>query len=526
MKRFLFKPTVLLALALVLGSCEKELEEKYNNPEKSSKALIPGFFTDILNNDRVRPSYWNVRTFLLMQPAVYSQTAFFSNGNTAYQQSDGYTGEYWRDFYAPGVLGMYRAMETTYNQLGETEKASQEIFMQAASVVVFDQAAQMVDLWGDIPYSQAGSLQTNSTIGNPRFDAQAELYNTFLAGLETAATYFGTAAANPAFSKADILLNGSIDKWRRYANSVRLRLLMRISNVNEGTARTEVLEMLGNAGSYPLMDGGNAANYSPAASDALLRPLTTNTDNLRSALTELTSHYAPDYMLNQVMLPAGDPRLPVMFDKFGTTANGVFVPNPTYRAMPIAFTAAQQEAEFAQYAILDSATFLENPSLPGIVMTASEVNFLKAEAFERWGSTADAQAAYETAVRQSVAFYYYLNGLNAAGGTVLAPPAAEEVNTFVKASPIAYAGGTAEKLALIWTQKWLHFGFLQATQAWAEYRRTNYPQLTFPAAPLSGYERPPLRLVYPSNEKSYNSENYRAVQPADTRETRIFWDVN
>jgi hypothetical protein len=280
---------------------------------------------------------------------------------------------------------MYRAMEATYNTLSEAEKVNQEIFMQAANVVVFDQAAQMVDLWGDIPYSEAGSLQTNPTIGNPKFDAQAELYNTFLAGLETAAAYFGTAAGNPAFSKADILLNGSVDKWRRCANSVRLRLLMRISNVNEGAARTEVLEMLGNGSSYPLMDGGNAANYSPAASDALLRPLTNYTDNLRLALTELTSHFAPDYMLNQVMLPADDPRIPVMFDKFGTTVNGVFVPNPTYQAMPITFTAAQQEAEFAKYSILDSTTFLQNPALPGIVMTASEVNFLKAEAFERWG---------------------------------------------------------------------------------------------------------------------------------------------
>jgi hypothetical protein len=142
------------------------------------------------------------------------------------------------------------------------------------------------------------------------------------------------------------------------------------------------------------------------------------------------------------------------------------------------------------------------------------------------GSSTDAQAAYETAVKQSVAFYYYLNSLNTTGGAVLAPPTLEEVNTFVDASTIAYTGGTTAKLALIWTQKWLHLGFLQSTQAWAEYRRTNYPQLTFPSATLSGYERPPLRLVYPSNEKSYNTENYQAVQPADTRDTRIFWDVN
>ena len=398
--------------------------------------------------------------------------------------------------------------------------------MQAARVIMYDQASQMVDLWGDIPFSEAGSLETTASISNPKFDEQRELYNTFLTGLETAATYFSTATADPGFNRADILLSGNVGKWRRYANSIRLRLLMRISNVDEATARTKVLEMLSNSDNFPLIDGGNAANYSPAASDVLLRPLTNYTENLRSALTELTSHYAPDYMLNKVMLPANDPRIPVMFDKFGQTVSGKFVPNQTYQAMPVTFTAAQQEAEFAKYSILDSTTFLENALLPGIVITAPEVNFLKAEAFERWGSSADAQAAYETAVKQSVTFYYYLNNLNTAGRAVLAKPADAEINTFVTASPIAYAGSPTDKLALIWTQKWLHFGFLQSTQAWAEYRRTNYPQLIFPSATLSGYERPPLRLVYPSNEKSYNSTNYQAVQPGDTRDTRIFWDVN
>lgn len=466
-----------------------------------------------------------------MHPAVYSQTAFFSNANSMYQQSDGYTGQYWANFYVPngngsGALGLYRSMEAAYAKLGEEEKAKQEIFMQAARVVMYDQASQMVDLWGDIPFSEAGSLQATSTISNPKFDDQQELYTTFLTGLKEASAYFATVASNPTFSKSDILLSGNIDSWRRYTNSLRLRLLMRVSTVNEATAKTEVMEILGNSTMYPLVDAGNVASYNAASSDILLQKLTNYTDNLNSALTELPSYYAADYMLNEVMLPADDPRIPVMFDKFGRTTNGKFVANTAYKAMPITFTSSEQENNFQDYSILDSTTFLQNPALPGIVITASEVNFLKAEAFERWGSSNDAKTAYETAVKQSVTFYYYLNSINTTGLKKAEKPSAETIEDFVTTSSIAYTGSATEKLANIWTQKWLHFGFLQSTQAWSEYRRTGYPALTFPTSTLSGYQTPPTRLVYPSNEKSNNAARYAEVQAKDTRTTKLFWAKN
>lgn len=514
----------------MFSACTDELEEKYTNPEKSTTPSIPGFFTSLLNNDRVRPSYWNVRTFLLMQPAVYSQTAFFSNSNTRYQESTGYTQQYWNNFYVyssngSGALSTYTAMKVAYDAMSADEKATMDLFMNAGKVVLIDEASKMVDMWGDIPYTEASSLIQNSTIVNPAFDNQETLYDTFVTELESVATYFGTATSNATFAKYDILSQGSISKWQRYANSLRLRLLMRMSTAKESIVKPKVVAMLANSSAYPLVDGSNDGDYAPASNDILLQPLTTYKNDLNSALTELPSYYAPDYMLNTVMAPANDPRMPVIFDKYGTTVGGKFVQNSTYAAMPITFTSEQQSTDYKYYAILDSATFLLNPSLPGIVMTASEVNFLKAEAFERWGG-GDAQAAYETGMKQSVTFYYYLNNLNKTGLTTLTKPASTEINDFVANANVAYSGTSAQKLAKIWTQKWVHFGFLQSIQAWSEYRRTGYPQLTFPAATLAGYEAPPTRLLYPADEAAYNSENYKAVQAKDTRNTKIFWDVN
>ena len=521
---------ILLFLTLsTLGftGCKSQLENAFENPDQTTEASIPGFFTDILNNDRVRPSYWHYRTFLLSRQSIYTQTSSFIPSNNMYQPNDSYSYDYWKDFYSPGVLGVYRKMEVAYTALPSEEKANQEIFLQAAKVVLYDEASKLIDNFGDIPFSEAGSLPTNGTIKKAKFDDQKELYYAFIEDLKAINAYFSTAKTTSYFGKYDILSKGSTDKWRRYANSLRLRLLMRISNVDESKAKTEVLEMLNDPTNYPLVDGDNNANYSAVNSDILLQPLTTNTTTLRDALTEGNNQYATDYMLNKVMKPANDPRIPVFYDKFGVTKDNVFTPNKEYNAMPITFTENEILTNYQKYAVLDSATFFDNKLLPGIVMTASETNFNKAEAYLRWGNDATAQNAYEIAIKQSVSFYYYLNNLMVNEGLKAeTKPTDAVINNFVETSTIKYTGTSTAKLELILTQKWLHYGFLQAQHAWSEYRRTGYPKITVLTAGLANYATPPLRFLYPTGEISNNSENYEAVRSKDTRTTKIFWDIN
>ncbi len=246
---------------------------------------------------------------------------------------------------------------------------------------------------------------------------------------------------------------------------------------------------------------------------------------MRQALIEGPNQFATDHMLNKVMLPANDPRIPVLYDKFGKTVDGKFVQNKEYRAMPISFTSADMEKNYQDYAVLDSATIFDNNALPGIVITASETNFNKAEALLRWGASNAAKDAYDVAVKQSVSFYYYLNNLNTSGLKTEKKPTDDVINDFVDKSTISFSTTQAKNLELIWTQKWLHYGFLQAQQAWAELRRTGYPILTYPVAGLANYANPPKRLLYPTQEISNNSSNYDAVKANDTRTTKIFWDV-
>ena len=397
----------------------------------------------------------------------------------------------------------------------ENKKIS-EVYLQASKIALLDQTMQMVDLWGDIPFTEAGSLNATGNIVLPKFDKAKDVYALALTGLKEASDFFANNKLNAGtltgFKKQDILLAGDTDNWRRYANSLRLRALMRLSFVDEAGSKSAVMEMLSNPTAYPMVDD---AKY-----NVLLNPMTDYKDNLRDALNDLGSMYATPYLLNTVLKPANDPRIQSIYDKNG---------NADFNAMPLDIPSNEQSTNITanKYAVLDSTTFLFNPKLPGVLFTAAETNFLKAEALERWGTSADAAVAYNTAVKQSVIFYAFLNNTNTTrtDGKVTTPSDAV-LSTLLASPTVAYTGTSSQKLEKIWVQKWVNFGFLQANQSWAEVRRTKYPQLSFvrdsntPDATL-----PPSRLLYPGSEKAYNATNYSAVAANDLSTSKIFWDV-
>jgi hypothetical protein len=277
--------------------------------------------------------------------------------------------------------------------------------------------------------------------------------------------------------------------------------------------------MLNDPTTYPLL---NDVDYTPSRDDILLTPLVSYTDDLHAAFTDWTNYPAPYFMLEEVLKPSNDLRIPVLFDKFGTLKNNQFSPNEEFHAMPLDLPRVEQQAALGKYAIIDSTTFLFNSKLPGVVMTVAEVNFLKAEAFERWGG-AEAEQEYLKGIKHSIQFYFHLNNLGT--GVVLPPPSASDIEKFLNESLfIRYEGNSLEKLVKLWTQKWVHFGFLQTGQRWTEQRRTSYPRLTFMSVTLPGQELPPSRLTYPASERTFNS-NYHRVADYDKRNNKIFWDV-
>jgi hypothetical protein len=532
MKRIFINITLLCTLAGLFSSCSKKIEESYNNPEKISEGSLGKLLTGMYLNKRIHPSYFDYYTFVMPTLANYSQLVATAPGNQMYFPNPSYLEGRWSDFYAgassdgnpdynyngPGILSNYREMQTTFSQMPAEQQQRNQVFLKCAEVLVYDQAAQMVDLWGDIPFSQAGGLNTPDRFTkDAAFDDAKSLYTTIINDLKAINAFLDTATVasdvKSELTSADILLKGDLVAWQRYANSLRLRLLMRISNTDETTAKTEVTAMLNDAATFPLI-AENAQNV-------LFRESPTA---VRSDLVDVFTGYpyAPEYLINTVQEANGDPRLQVMWD--ADDQNG-------FKGFPWNGSVGDYDDQRRLYAVYDTATFTYNDNLPGVIMTAAEVSFMKAEAYERW-SLGDAAAEYTNGIRKSIEFYYGINqsaikrqGQNNFSRAPLASPAAADIDAFLAKPAIAYAGTTAEKLQKIYLQKWEHFFVLQAGQAWAELRRTGYPALNFPTVGNSNAPTPPKRLLYPNNEKLYNPIEYSKVAAKDTRDTKIFWDA-
>src|SRR5690606_10197428 len=184
------------------------------------------------------------------------------------------------------------------------------------------------------------------------------------------------------------------------------------------------------------------------------------------------------------------------------------------------------DGEIAYY---NRSTFSENQFFPGVLISASEVNFIKAEYYLRSGNDAQAKAAYEEGIRQSIDFYYTIreNSNSSVSGSP-ALPTEQEITNLLASAPVNWNGATSqgEKIRLIGMQKWLHFNIVQPYQNWAEVRRLNVPQLSFWVDNSSTQTQPPVRWRIPGEELTYNEANYDAVRSNDNLTTKIFWDVD
>jgi hypothetical protein len=531
MKQLLINTIFLTLLAAGFSSCKKTIKDDYLNPETPTTGSMGKLLTGMFLNPRIHPSYYDYATFVLPTTAAFSQLTALAPGTQMYVPTISYDESRWNHYYngsmptdptqtpdynydGPGILNSYREMQTTYAALSASEQARQYVFLQCAKVILYDQTAQMIDLWGDIPFSKANSLNTASrSISFVPFDNAAAIYDTLITGLKDLNNYFDTTKVateiTASLKKQDILLGGDITWWRRYVNSLRLRLLMRISYQDETTAKTEVSAMLADPTTYPLITA-NTYNVTLKMSGLTLK------SDLKDALTG--SPFAPAYLLDTLMLANSDPRTAVLWDSAAGS---------NYKGFPSNGTVSDYDGGKGVYATYDTVTFMYNYNVPGVLFTAAEISFLTAEANERWGAgSTPAATAYATGIHQSTDFYYGINqstNLSTGSWSTLPSPASTAVDAYI--ANVAYAGTTAQKLEKIATQNWINFFILQAGQAWAEVRRTGYPVLPFFTASNGAAPLPPTRLLYPSGEQLYNAGNYAAVSAKDTRNTKIFWQV-
>ena len=522
---------ILLTTALFVASCaDNQYSDKYDDPSKTTDAYCDKLMTGVFYSGRAYTfnSYWRMYTWDNTVIGVYAQTLGFRNSpGVIYSANDSYANDRWVNFY--NTLTQFRVLEHVYENLSESEKNTYRIFKNLAEVFLYDHLSQIIDTFGDVPFSKAGYLAITGDVAGSyaSYEKATDLYSMMLDRLGALYADIHNLKGNldkqasESLPIQDFINYGDLDKWEKYCNSLRLRLAVRVAS--QGSLAAKGKQVVGEIlnGNYPLVSSleetikldsndNDPANFF-------------NPDDLRTGYIDQSR--ASQAMLNVLTLAVSDeydPRLPIMYSK---NAQG------EYKGLSTHETNAEQEVNVAKpeteriYSRIDSTTVMYNTMFISPVLTAAEVDFLKAEAYQKGWASGDAKAAFITGILHSTQFYFQENAISpSTSGTTMDIP---ENNSIISYGASVWDAATNKEEAII-TQKWLNFGFMQPVQAWNEVRRTGYPQLHFPEDPSAQVlKKLPSRVRYPFSERSYNTANYntqiQAMGGTDDAYIKLFW---
>ncbi len=377
----------------------------------------------------------------------------------------------------------------------------------------------LTDTFGPIPYSEAG--RANEDINFPKYDSQEEVYAGILTDLATANDLLGTT--NEVVN-GDILYDGNVQNWKKLANGLQFRLLMRQSGRKDPSEAMQ--KMLDNPEDYPLF----SSNTDQAALQYLEERANAH-PCFNGNVSDWSSSSRLSYNMEVILKSMNDPRLAVFAMPTPATIN---TDNPEYGGVPNGIVneeewnggAVNQSPIGLLWAPEDYAPdFASMNASQTIIMSYSELQFILAEAKEKgYITTGDAETYYLNGVKDQFAYYSSRIPSN-----FIVPSAAHVIPpaSYYAQENVAYTGTTTEKLNKIYTQKWLCL-FLCGSEAWFEWRRVGVPEIT-PGPKSIGYV--PVRYIYPADEMRLNEDNYNeAVQmlggDGDALSTRVWWDVD
>lgn len=334
-----------------------------------------------------------------------------------------------------------------------------------------------VDAFGDMPYSAANLGIEDAS---PAYDDAATIYTDLLARLTADIAKLNTSQGS--FDEADFIYGGDVASWKKFGASLKLRVGMRLADVNPTAAKAAV-ESAYSAGVFAAQDESGILYY-PGVSPHV------NTI-YRGFSIDGRKDYIPTNTIVNLMKSLDDPRLPLYF----TQKDGDYIG---------AQAGADAAATYSAYSHFADRFFAAD--FEAILIDYVETEFLLAEAAQRgWSVGGTAASYFNNAVTESI---LYWEGTEASATEYLA----------------AHPYNAASWKQSIGTQKWLAL-YNRGVEGWAEWRRLDFPILNVPTAMV--YGDIPVRMPYPFNEIKNNKVNYEAASAAigsDNWRTKLFWD--
>jgi len=499
-----FKQIIVLVILVVfaVGACTKDFEEINTDPNNPTNVPAINIFTYATVDavDDWLGGGWINHTYMACWSQQWCKVQYIDEDRYDFRIES--VNGFFEDPYTSELMDLKVIIQKT-GEGGTEENAPLNAAARIFKVWVYH---QLVDLFGDVPYSQACKGDEAGTSVFPVYDSQESIYNDMLNELEACNTILSTPRLN--FGGGDLFYGGDPDAWRKFGNSLHLRLLNRCHEALTGTdgADVHIANILNDPAQYPIMEQTSdmCALYYPG-----VLPYRNGTYN--------TLYTRTDQAISQTMvnwlLDRNDPRLPIYAQPITSpTLEGVAVPYPTYVGQQ---NGAASQPILAERSMLGTAVAYD-PAAPLYLLTYDEVEFIKAEYYLRAGNDAAAQTAYEAAIAAS------MDRWRADIGNYLADPL------------VAWGGDNTAKQKLIMEQKWASI-FGQGVEAYAEVRRTGYPSRIFEyELEATKYTELglPVRLTYAQTEESYNGTNLAAAKSSQGVQvandgmfgTRLWWN--
>jgi len=503
MKKYTYCLLIILGISTI-QSCTKNFDTLNINPNASPKA-IPGFIFTKAEYDGT-----SAMLDLLLGTMQYT---------TSFNDVAGFGSKYVLSQSQQSAAAFSNSYPNEINELVEVIKAagtdaSQSNLVAEARIWRVYCFSRLTDLYGDIPYSQAGQGY-NSGIYKPVYDPQKDIYADLLKELDQAATSLDAGKAT--FGAADLIYNGATDKWKKFAYSLMLRCAMRMTKVDINAAQTWATKAIAGGvilndadiAKVPYVGSGQDINKNPLAND-----LWNNDYIAKDGVTNTEGGKYQDVFIN-FLKTNKDPRLGVI----SIVYNGGVADTTSSIQKGMSSGLNTKPVDFVTYSEPNPKTILLLNS-PRLVFTAAESYFLLAEAASRgWYNGSSASTAYENGIAAAMRQWAIIGG---SAGTITD----NQINTYI--ANHKFTNGTLDQnLQQIYTQFWVGV-FPDAQEVFATYRRTGYPALV-PNNYVGNATGGKIfrRMLYPISEQNLNAASYAAAisrQGPDDFLTRIWWD--
>lgn len=498
----------LLGVLFLGNACSDDFGDT-NVPSDAVTKVEP----KLLFNSMVQEVFSNYQRNVNLFPDLYSQ--YWANNvdgfeSGRYEYNDGWISNQWKEFYSRQLRNSIE-IDQAY---GEDPFYVDAIAIKEIWICYW--WSRMTDAYGDIPYIDA-------SIGEAiQYTRQEIIYSDLFARLDKAVKSITGGKEQYRYDDGyDLIYNDDVMQWQKFGNSLRLRLAMRISNVDAVKAKAEAIAAINGPGGLMTSnaDGAKVPMWSQGWYD-YIHQMAWNWNNSR--MSETMSNYL--YSESSV---DEDPRASKWFtyqeivdgEKFARTKEEVgkakyFGVKNGYNILPANsnenFATINLEGGYIDFVGNGAEATMYCP-----VMNYAEVKFLEAEAALRGWTTGNVKDLYEAGIQASMDYVgvanadsdAYITGLNAIGDS------------------------NEAKLKHIITQKWLA-NFPNGVEGWADFRRTDYPDLSLPKD-QSGNATVALgswvkRIRYPNNEHQQNSMNMPSAQntkDSDRMDIRLWWDT-